>query len=442
MRTRTGSLAKKRGLFYLVTSEKDPTTGRRKRIWIATGESTRRAAEAKAEKLFAPFAARDTADRLAHIAGTVDAAKAQAVALEDAADPGLLVRDAFDAYERHPDRPDAGEATLDQYRCQWGRFEKWLATEHPDAKHLRSVSPAIARAFMEKLNAENASPGTFNKYKGFLALLFRVLAKPGRVTVNPWAEIKPRKPQTVHRRALTVEELRAVCGKASGEMRVLLALGVYTGARLGDCCAMKWGNVDLVRGEIRYTPRKTAARTDGKTLRIPLHPVLAGILAETPAGNRKGYVLPDFAHRYLDKGPASVSQQIQAHFEACDLATAGEARGKRKRAPVAVGFHSLRHTAVSMLRDAGASMAAAMAITGHTSAALLDVYTHAGADTVRAAVAALPAIGGDYTPPPSDADKLAKVRELAERMNAENWQTVRSAIIAAAAQQPCAKHRA
>ncbi len=429
MRTRTGSLAKKRGLFYLVVSETDPNTGRRKRIWLATGASTRRDAEAKAEKLFAPFAARDTADRLAHIAGTVDAAKVQAAALEDAADPGLLVRDAFDAYERHPDRPDAGEATLRQYLCQWNRFEKWLAKEYPDAKHLRSISPEIARAFMEKLNAEKASPNTFNKYRGFLALVFRVLAKPGRVAVNPFEAIKPRKPQTVHRRALTVDELRGVCGRATGEMRVLLALGVYTGARLGDCCAMKWGNVDLGRNEIRYAPRKTAARTDGKTLTIPLHPVLAAILAETPAAKRKGYILPDFAHRYLEKGPAYVSQKVQAHFEACDLATAGEARGKRKRAPVAVGFHSLRHTAVSMLRDAGASMAAAMAITGHTSAALLDVYTHAGADTVRAAVAALPAIGGDYTPPPSEADKLAKVRELAASLTAENWQTVQAAIL-------------
>jgi hypothetical protein len=73
---------------------------------------------------------------------------------------------------------------------------------------------------------------TFNKYRSFLRMLFGVLAKPGRAPVNPWAEIKTRKLQTAHRRALTVEELRTVCGKATGELRVLLALGVYTGARL------------------------------------------------------------------------------------------------------------------------------------------------------------------------------------------------------------------
>jgi integrase len=429
MRTRTGCLTKKRGLYYLVISERDPITGKTKRIWMATGQSSRSGAEAKAAELFAPFAARDKADRLAHIAGQVDAAQANATALEDAADPGLTIKDAFDAYERHPDRPDAGEATVDQYRCQWGRFEKWLAKEHPECKTMKQVSPGMACAFMSKLTKEEASPNTFNKYRGFLLMVFRVLAKPGRVTVNPWEAIKPRKLQTAHRRALTVDELRTVCGKATGEMRVLLALGVYTGARLGDCCTMTWANADLARGEIRYSPRKTASRTDGKTLTIPLHPVLAGILAETPAKARRGFILPTYARRYLDKGPASVSQSVQAHFEGCDLATTGEGRGKRQRAAVEVGFHSLRHTAVSMLRDAGASMAAAMAITGHTSAALLDVYTHAGADTVRAAVAALPAIGGSYTPPPSDADKLAKVRELAGTMTPKNWRNVQTAII-------------
>ncbi len=432
MRTRTGSLTKKGGLFYLVVSERDPLTGKRKRIWMATGKSTRRDAEAKAAELFAPFAARDQADRLAHIAGQVDAAQVNAAALEDAADPGLTIKEAFDAYERHPDRPDAGEATLDQYRCQWGRFEKWLAAEHPDCLTMKQVSPRVAAAFMDKLTKEEASPNTFNKYRGFLLMVFRVLAKSGRVTVNPWEAIKPRKLQTAHRRALTVDELRTVCSKATGEMRVLLALGVYTGARLGDCCTMTWANADLARGEIRYSPRKTASRTDGKALTIPLHPVLAGILAETPAKARRGFILPTFARRYLDKGPASVSQSVQAHFEGCDLITTGEGRGKRQRAAVEVGFHSLRHTAVSMLRDAGASMAAVMGITGHTSAALVDVYTHAGADTVRAAVAALPAIGGNYTPPPSDADKLAKVRELIGTMTAKNWKAVKMELLGVA----------
>lgn len=431
-RKRTGSLVQKGGSFYLVVSEKDPLTGKRKRLWLATGETNRRKAESRAAELFAPFAARDSADRLAHIAGQLDAAQAQAAILEDAADPGLKIADAFEAYERNPDRPPAGESTLRQYAFQFGRFEKWLAKTFPDCKTMKQVSHEIARRFMEQLTGDGMTANTTNKYRGFLHLIFRVLAKPGRVAVNPWEGVKQRPLQTAHRRALTVDELREVCGQATGEMRGLLALGVYTGARLADCCLMPWGSVDLPRGEIRYSPRKTASRTDSKTLKIPIHPVLAAILSETPAAKRRGYVLPRFAKSYTESGAARVSQIVQAHFLKCKIQTAGQSRGKRRVAPVEVGFHSLRHTAVSMLRDAGASMSATMAITGHSSAALLDTYTHAGAETVRAAVAALPAIGGTYTPPPSEADRLAKVRELAEGLTADNWQTVRAAILEAA----------
>ncbi|HPY62604.1 MAG TPA: hypothetical protein PLJ22_05615, partial [Kiritimatiellia bacterium] len=51
-RKRTGSLVEKRGSFYLVVSERDPLTGKRKRIWLATGETNKRKAQARANELF------------------------------------------------------------------------------------------------------------------------------------------------------------------------------------------------------------------------------------------------------------------------------------------------------------------------------------------------------------------------------------------------------
>ncbi len=78
-------------------------TGKRKRLWLATG-GNEPAQNPERRNFFALFAARDSADRLAHIAGQLDAAQAQAAILEDAADPGLKIADAFEAYERNPNR--------------------------------------------------------------------------------------------------------------------------------------------------------------------------------------------------------------------------------------------------------------------------------------------------------------------------------------------------
>ena len=77
-------------------------------------------------------------------------------------------------------------------------------------------------------------------------------------------------------------------------MRILFALGIYTGQRLGDCAQLQWGNVDLVRGIISLMPSKTK-RYAQKRVVIPIHQTLFGLLSETPPPRRKGYVIPEIA---------------------------------------------------------------------------------------------------------------------------------------------------
>jgi hypothetical protein len=70
-----------------------------------------------------------------------------------------------------------------------------------------------------------------------------------------------------------------------------------------------------------------------------------------------------------------------------------------KRAVVEVGFHSLRHTFVSLCRESGAPLAVVEAIVGHASPAMTRHYTHIGEAAARASVAALPSVLGDATAP-------------------------------------------
>ena len=55
-------------------------------------------------------------------------------------------------------------------------------------------------------------------------------------------------------------------------------------------------------------------------------------------------------------------------------------------------FHSLRHTAVSLLKDAGIPDAVVMALVGHESAAMSHRYTHVGKDALAKAAKSLPEI--------------------------------------------------
>ncbi len=195
---------------------------------------------------------------------------------------------------------------------------------------------------------------------------------------------------------------------------------------------MEWGNVDLKKGFVRYTPRKTARRS-GKTLTIPLHPVLIGILSETPPPARHGYIMPKTAKLYLEKGPYAVAAIVQRHFEKNDIVTTREGKGVRK--VVSAGFHSLRHSAVSLLREAGAPLSVTMAIVGHSSLAMHDTYTHAGENALRQAVSSLPSVLADTKTvkalPAAHALEPAELRALIESLNAKNWRATKEKLLAA-----------
>jgi len=57
-----------------------------------------------------------------------------------------------------------------------------------------------------------------------------------------------------------------------------------------------------------------------------------------------------------------------------------------------LSFHALRHTAVSLLKDAGIPEAVVMELVGHDSEAMSAHYTHVGTEALAKAVAALPKI--------------------------------------------------
>lgn len=381
------------------------TLERKGRVWRArwtvdgktytktTGTSDRREAEKILAEIVAPFAAKTDAERLENLAVRLEGRKAEIRAYEDSL-PALLISEAWTAYERSGTRHDTGAVTMDGYCAQFSAFADWMKENFPDVRELRGVTLAEAEAFAAWLK-EARSAGTFNKYVTFFRYMWRVLADnpAARLTCNPWEKIGKREDTQHTRRELTIDELARVCGSVAGEMRLLFAVGIYTGLRLGDCCLLEWGSIDLARNRISTIPRKTARHAHGKPVIIPLHGVLASMLAEIPPDARTGYLLPETAKTYT-RNKALVSRKIQRIFTDAGIKTQTTA-DEGKRAHVDVGFHSLRHTFVSLSANAGAPLAVVQAIVGHSNPAMTRHYFHESETALQSAVAALPSISLD-----------------------------------------------
>jgi len=324
--------------------------------------------------------------------------RAELQRVEDAK-PALALSDMFEAFERSPNRPQkSGSDTMRQYELQAGRFVSWMAAHYPEAREMRQVSRDVAADFLSSLGKQ-VSPNTYNKYVVLLRAIWRTMGETARCTVNPWDGIA-RKMQSDGngRRALTIEELTRVCSTLTGEMRVLFALGIYTGLRLGDCALMDWGTVDMARRVIVTTPRKT--KKHKTVVEIPLHPALFAILDETPARRRMGYIMPDMAATY-ERDTSAVAARIRRTFEAAGFSTRAEVDGYSCRV-AKIGFHSLRHSFVSLMGNAGAPLALVQSIVGHSNPMMTAHYFHARTDALANAVGKLPSI----TDGTADADAI------------------------------------
>jgi integrase len=406
-----------------------------KKFVQATGKSVRREAEAELARIMEPFHVENEIKTLETVKARIEGAKTELATMANARTPPLAVSTAWTVYAKHPDRPDSGPRTLANYEGHYDQFRQWMEKAHPTIAALRDVSAEVAGDYARHLTERGLSPNSYNKHLNLLALLFKTLATAAKVTANPWLIIRRKRLAPASRRELTIDELTRVCQSAQGEMRLLFALGIYTGLRLGDCATLQWGEVDLTRTVIRRVPNKTA-RHNPRPVVVPIHYALAPMLAETPPEERTGYVLPITAAKYRKDAPV-LSLAIQAHFAANGIRTVkvDTGAGTDARAVVEVGFHSLRHTFVSMCRAADAPLSVVEAIVGHSSPAMTQHYTHTSEAAATLAVAALPSVMGGKArlalpERPTEAALRAMLRPVVDKLTGRNWRTVKAEMLA------------
>ena len=280
----------------------------------------------------------------------------------------------------------------------FGRYEhvvaKWLAFLGDAAdRGLDEISKSQILAFRDAEIARNAVTTANTKLK-IIKMIMRAARLEGYLLQDPAEAVKPVKNRAeVARRPFTIDELRTVLAVADEEWQSLITLGLYTGQRLGDLSLLTWAQIDLERDEIRLTTRKT-----GKSLLIPIAAPLREHLLALPAGDNPRSPVHPRAFKIVTAQNGRVGTLSNQFAE---LLVAAGLRGPQphrsrgigregKRTELALSFHSLRHTAVSLLKDAGVPDSVVQALVGHESAAMSHRYTHVGKEALARAAKTLP----------------------------------------------------
>jgi integrase len=292
---------------------------------------------------------------------------------------------------------EVAASTARKYRDSANHFVKFLG---PRAlADISSITSAEVAAFRDHL-AGRLSLGTANGNLKIIRVAFADALRSKLVSVNEAANVPVLKAPAGTagtRRGFTVPELHRLLATAGPEWRAMILTALYTGGqRLGDVARLTWANVDLQRAEISFTTRKT-----GRRQILPITGPLAAELAALPSSDDPlAPVFPQAARRMAASkvnGVGALSNQFRDLLAGAGLAEpashAAALHGRSsRRQSTELSFHSLRHTAGTLMKQAGITSSVVQDIVGHDSAAVSQHYTHIDQDTKRAALSLLPDI--------------------------------------------------
>lgn len=298
---------------------------------------------------------------------------------------------------------DASPATMKRYEAHLEAFLDWRG-ETGRKRPLESVTTAMMRKWREHLQDEGRANKTVLNYIKDVGAVYRAAIREGFTHFNPVPALEALPTDdSMSRKPFTEKEVAALLAAApSDEWRGLILVAAFTGLRLGDASRLSWSSVDLAGKIITLIPSKTKRKK--RVVAIPIQPDLLAylegvtILSDQPdapvfdklsrarVGTRGG-LSQTFTEIMMEAG-VDRGKPSRVITEAAD----GEKKPSSGRVTYERGFHSLRHTFTSWLRNAGVSEEDRMSLTGHSTRDSHAIYSHHDEASLREAVSKLPSL--------------------------------------------------
>jgi integrase len=258
---------------------------------------------------------------------------------------------------------------------------------------LDKVRPSHVEGWVVELRRKGLAESTIRSAYTILRAVLDTAVRDGALASNPAAVI--RRPRVTSKEAhhLTPPQVAALLRAAEGSRYApLFALLVHTGLRRGEALALQWADVDLAKGLLRV--RGTLSRIDGELL--VTEPKTAKSKRFVPISAPAERLLVDLHAAQADERSRAGSAWRHTGFvfttevgEPCDPRNAFRALkvAATRAGRAAVGRHTLRPAAASVLLSHRVPLKVVSEILGHSSIAITgDVYGHVAPDVSRGAL--------------------------------------------------------
>ncbi len=284
-------------------------------------------------------------------------------------------------------KKNISERAFTDYEALWSKFLVWLNSKYPEIEFLHQIDIEIAEEFLEAEWSKGIAERTYNERIKKFRTIWNALSEEAGVE-NIWKKTQKKIENVISKENLTTDQLRALFLAADERLKYLFSIGIYTGMRLNDCCLLKWSEVDFRTNQVIKTPSKT--KSHNKKVSIPINKTLNKMLLHLKTSTNSEYVLFDIAEEY-QKVKTSLTKRIQRTFEKAGITTKADRAGATRKT-AQYGFHSFRHSFVSLCAEANIPIHTTMSMVGHSSEAIHRIYQHASDEQKIKAINSLPDI--------------------------------------------------
>lgn len=210
------------------------------------------------------------------------------------------------AWAEIPRRRKCGLRYIKQCQSTLTRFVSFIQQHWPEVDEMDLVTREHVLAFMDAESERGVSPKTWNTNFLLLRTCFKELQPNADAFKYYLSRPLTKDEETVFRKPFTASELKAVIDAAQGDdfIRPIIITGMCTAMRRGDCCCLKWSDVDLKQEFLTVKTAKT-----GGTAIIPVFPMLMHEL-QAQANNGSKYVFPEQQALYT-QNPDGITWRVK-----------------------------------------------------------------------------------------------------------------------------------
>lgn len=276
-------------------------------------------------------------------------------------------------------------------RCAYqGNLNHWIYPALGDLK-MPDITPANISSLLLSMQSKDKTHATCIKVYTILHNLFKMAYMSDVVTINPMDKVtrpKPRKGELKNKNleAYTTDDVQRIFKALEQEplkWQALILL-IDTDIRRGECCGLRWQDVNFkantitISGNPCYTPQRGIyldTPKSGKIRTIDVDPEIIHLLSELrreqapQAISKYVFTQQDSPELMHPQSPARYMQKFSQRYGVPGLHP-----------------HKLRHTFASIAITNGADVANVSEKLGHSDKAVtLRMYTHADQESMRRA---------------------------------------------------------